>query len=378
MEQRIRTEPILSTYLHGRGGKLGLAIGGNFELTARCNFRCPMCYVHLGREEIRARGRELTAGEWIDLARQARDKGMVFALLTGGEPFLREDFFEIYHAMKEMGLMISINTNGSLLSGRIREELIGDPPFRMNISLYGGCPETYRQMCGTDAFGAVVENIRAIREAGIDVRLNLSITRHNRKDLQRLFDLSRELDVHIKGTSYMYPSIRVNDGQFGCGDRLTPEEAAQAAVEWDLIRMSREQFAQRAKRLHELTGGEPRECSADPDEGVSCRAGHSSFWLTWDGRMLPCGMMPEPEQRPLEVGFDKAWEAIRKATREIRVSPECAACPKRELCASCAAVCVTETGAFEGTPEYMCRYTEELIRSAWSAYLEREEISDGD
>ena len=129
MLERKQTEPNLSRYLHNRGARLGLPIGGNFELTARCNFNCPMCYVHLKQEDVEARGRELTAAQWIDLARQARDAGMVFVLLTGGEPFIREDFFEIYHAMKQMGLMISINSNGSMLHGETLRRLIEDPPL---------------------------------------------------------------------------------------------------------------------------------------------------------------------------------------------------------------------------------------------------------
>ena len=92
----------MSAYLHSRGAKLGLPIGGSFELTARCNFNCRMCYVHLSQAQIHAgRGRELTTEEWIRLAQEATDRGMVFALLTGGEPFLRSDFFEIYNAAME-------------------------------------------------------------------------------------------------------------------------------------------------------------------------------------------------------------------------------------------------------------------------------------
>ena len=181
-----RSEPYLSTYLHSRGGKLGLPVSGNFELTARCNFHCPMCYVHLKQEDIDAAGKELTAGQWIEIARQARDRGMMFALLTGGEPFVRKDFFEIYEAMKNMGIMISINSNGSMIEGAVRERLLENPPFRINISLYGGCPETYRSMCGQDAFSRVYDNIRALKEAGVDVRLNLSITQYNKQDLEKI------------------------------------------------------------------------------------------------------------------------------------------------------------------------------------------------
>lgn len=362
------TEPLLSTHLHARGGALGLPIGGNFELTARCNFNCPMCYVHLSEDDIAARGKELTARQWISLAEQARDKGLIFALLTGGEPLIRKDFFEIYGAMKALGLLVSINSNGSTLQGENLERLLEDPPFRVNVSLYGGSRETYAAMCGNQAFDRVVENIRALKAGGVDVRINVSLTPYNYKDLDRIQRIADELGVVTKVSSYMYPPIRVHGD---CGHRLSPEEAARCAVEWDLIRFTEEEFAQRAQNMQKRIAVEDKECSADLDTGVSCRAGSSSFWMTWDGRMLPCGMMPGPETYPLEVGFDAAWEELRQRTRQIRMPAKCVGCKNRELCSVCAAVCVTETGGYEQAPEYVCRMTEETIRGTWQAYQER-------
>ena len=98
-------EPQIATYLHAKGRKLGIPIAGSFELTARCNFNCPMCYVHMTEEQVAASGKELTAQQWLDIARAAKEKGMVFVLLTGGEPLMRKDFFEIYDGMRGMGLL---------------------------------------------------------------------------------------------------------------------------------------------------------------------------------------------------------------------------------------------------------------------------------
>ncbi len=369
--QRRQTEPYISRYLHGKGRALGLPIGGNFELTARCNFDCPMCYVHLKQEDVDAQGKELTTQQWIDIAREARDMGMIFVLLTGGEPFVRKDFFEIYGAMKKMGLLISINSNGSMLQGSVLERLLEDPPFRVNISLYGGCPETYQNMCGQDAFTRVVENIRRLKEAGVDVRINLSITPYNCQDLEKIYSIAQELQVHVKAASYMYPPIRVNGQQFGTGNRLNPEDAAQQAVNWDLLRFTPEEFAARAENMRALAAVEPSECPTELEDGVRCRAGSSSFWLTWDGRMLPCGMMPWPETRPLEVGFRQAWETLRAETAKIKAPAECSGCPKKEVCTACAAVRVTETGSFEEVPRYLCRHTDALVEKTWAAYLER-------
>ena len=366
--QRKNTEPYIATYLHQKGRRLGLPIAGNFELTARCNFNCPMCYVHMTQEQVEASGKELSAQQWLDVAKAARDQGMVFVLLTGGEPLVRKDFFEIYKGMKELGLLISINSNGSMLQGEILEEFLKDPPFRFNISLYGGSNETYQSMCGLPAYDRVKGNIRRLREAGVDVSINLSITPYNRQDLARIYADAVELGVNVKASSYMYPSVRVNGEQYGCGNRLSAEEAARCSVEWDLLRFSEEEFALRAQNMAKLVSVEQDGCPVEVGEDVSCRAGSTSFWMTWDGRMLPCGMMTTPVVYPLEVGFDQAWQQLREETAKLRMPAKCVSCDHKEVCGVCAAVCFTETGKFDGVPEYVCEKTRAQVRLTAEAY----------
>ena len=365
-------EPQIATYLHAKGRRLGLPIAGNFELTARCNFNCPMCYVHLSDTQVRQQGGELTAQQWLQIAKDARDRGMIFALLTGGEPLVRRDFFEIYDGMKKMGILLSINSNGSLLRGEILERFLADPPSRFNISLYGGSNATYEKMCGRPVYAQVKENIRALRKAGVDVSLNLSITPYNLQDIEQIYRDAVELDVNVKASSYMYPSIRVNGEQYGSGNRLSAEEAAAAGVAWDAIRFSDEEFRQRAENMKNLVMNNPDGCPMEEGEGVRCRAGTTSFWMTWDGRMLPCGMMTEPVVRPLEVGFDAAWQQLREATAAIRTPKECTGCAYKEVCGVCAAVCYTETGRFDGQPTYICRKTKETVRYTAQTLAERE------
>lgn len=359
--QRKKVEPRMSSYLHSKGRKLGLPITGNFELTARCNFNCPMCYVHMSEQDVKATGTELTAKQWIEIAEAAKNKGMVFALLTGGEPFVRKDFFEIYNAMKEMGLIISINSNGSMLEGKILEQLLENPPSRINISLYGGCNETYKNMCGLSVYDKVLKNIVTLKEHGVDVKINLSITPYNCDDLEKIYQIAQEHGIHVKASSYMYPPIRLNKELEGYGNRFSPIDSAKYSVDWDVLRFTEEEFAQRAQAMREYLRVDEEECAADMEAGVRCRAGSSSFWMTWDGKMRPCGMMPFPTAYPLEVGFDTAWEQIRKATAQIRQPEKCAGCPKKEICGVCAAVCVAETGEFSKVPEYVCERIDEIL-----------------
>ena len=332
-----------SDHLHARATPLGLPLAGSFELTARCNFACKMCYVH--REE--GTSGELSAGEWLELGRQGARQGMLFLLLTGGEPLLRTDFREIYTGLKKLGLLLSINTNGYFLDREMVGFLRRDPPVRINVSLYGGSDGDYRAMCGTPAIGRVTENILRAKAAGLQVRLNAVITPDNAKSAPAIRAFAEDHGLHIKGTSYLFPPVRINGGQWGCAPcRFEPEEAARQLALW---RKGGPFPAQEVEDCADLTGAP-----------MGCRAGRTSFWVTWDGRMLPCGMFPGEGYELKALEFDRAWELVRRDCAAIRLPAACSSCADRGACTLCAASCLAETGGFDRPPEYICRMTRHL------------------
>ena len=69
-----------------------IPLGGAFELLPLCNMNCQMCFLRLTPEEMKQQGRLRSADEWLELAAQAKEAGMLFLLLTGGEPFLYPEF----------------------------------------------------------------------------------------------------------------------------------------------------------------------------------------------------------------------------------------------------------------------------------------------
>ena len=99
------------------------------------------------------------------------------------------------------------------------------------------------------------------------------------------------------------------------------------------------------------------DCEGD---GVRCRAGKSSFWITWDGRLLLCAMMDEPHYHPFEEGFAESWKKLLERTRQIRLPAECAACEAKDVCRSCAAMVYTETGSYDKKPQYRCDLMEAI------------------
>ena len=356
-------EPRLSTYLHAKACRNGTPLAGNFELTARCNFDCKMCYVHLTAEEQQRRGRGLTADEWLAIAETARRRGMLFLLLTGGEPLLRSDFRYLLTELKKMGLLVSVNSNGSLIDKDWLDFFRHEPPFRFNITLYGGGNETYERLCGHPAFDRVTGNILALKELGVDVKMNVSLTPYNAADMEKIYAAAEKLGTPMQLATYMFPPIRRSEDMVGQNDRFTPCQAAQYAVAWDKLRFTREIFRQRAKAMQEgLALPQEESCEGTPGEGVACRAGRSAFWINWQGDMTPCGMMTRPKFSVPQLGFDEAWRQTKEATAAIRLPPECAVCASKHVCHACAAMCVTETGHFDIKPAYLCEMTRETVR----------------
>ncbi|MGN1444156.1 MAG: radical SAM/SPASM domain-containing protein [Acutalibacteraceae bacterium] len=343
----IRTaEPVMSGFLHLRALEKGVPISGTFELTANCNFSCPMCYVH----GIGKRHEDLSTKEWLSLAAQVKKSGTLFLLLTGGEPLLRKDFEEIYVSLSKMGFMLSINSNGSLIEDYM-PVFKKYPPSRINISLYASDRETYKSFCKADQFERVVGAIEMLKNEQISVRLNSVFTAENYKKAGDIIRFAQEHDLKLKPTAYNYPRLRIS-GRPGKNEaRLTPEQAAQCAVESDLLRFDTQTFIRRAEKLLEKAD---ESTDTQAFTKIRCRAGRCSYWITWDGKMRPCGMMTEPETMPLEVGFDKAWEDLKQKVKGIILSPECSVCEKRVSCPVCAAMCLAETGSFNKKPEYVC------------------------
>lgn len=346
-------EANIRLFLSRRCAALGIPVSGNFELTPRCNLRCRMCYVRLTPAEMEPLGRELTCAEWLQLAAEAKEAGMVFLLLTGGEPLLRRDFAQIYEGLATMGLSISINTNGTLLSDPIRELWKRLPPAQVNVTLYGSCREDYQALCGDpNAFDRVMEALRWLREAGVLTRLNTTIVPENLPHLEQIRALADSLGLELRTTTYCFPPTRRSD----CPSfsRLSARETAELTVRDLLYREGAEVLRRRAAAP---SAPAPSACEPEIGTPIQCMAGRSQFWVTWNGDMTPCGMLPRPAVQSVHHGFAAAWEQLKQATAEILLCPDCVSCEERNTCMNCAAVTYAETGRFDGKPEYMCQVT---------------------
>lgn len=363
--KEVRYEAPLTQYLFTKASQKKIPLSGTFELSPVCNFSCRMCYVRMTPSQVAAHSRPaMTLERWLSLAEQARASGMLYLLLTGGEPFLWPDFWPLYERLTEMGFVLSINTNGSLIDEATIARLRARPPTRLNITLYGAGNDTYRSLCRADGvFTRVDRAIMGLREAGLMVKLNCSLTPQNAGDLEAMVRYAEQRSLILEVNTYMFPPLRRDPSQVGRNERFTPEEAARYHMERYRLMYGEETYD---RYLHSVLRGiaDPPgldESCVDPVDGkIRCRAGKAAFWVTWDGWLTPCGMMTEPRVDLAGQPFDRAWKTLTEQSERMRLSGVCGQCPDRDLCHSCAAMAQAETGSPGGIPLYLCRMVEAM------------------
>ena len=222
----IESSADIKRYLLQKCSTLGIPVSGIFELTPRCNLKCKMCYVRLTKEQMAPLGRELTADEWIELGQQCKDAGMAFLLITGGEPTIRKDFAEIYSALAQMGLSITVNTNATNLSDEIKELWQKLPPAQVNVTVYGVCREDYGDLCqNPDAFDKVQENLQWLKNQGILVHLNTTVVPVN-------YPKWTEIEEFAKNGGY---ELRITTATFTVNVKVALTAKKQESIISDLL-----------------------------------------------------------------------------------------------------------------------------------------------
>lgn len=355
-------EPRIVKYLYSRSAVSHTPVSGTFELTPMCNMSCEMCYVRMTKSDMeKSGGRLRTVEEWLGIAETAKKAGMLFLLLTGGEPFLYPGFRELYEQLASMGFVISINTNATMIDADTVKWLAANPPGRMNITLYGASDETYGRLChNPKGYTQMTTALGMLREAGIMVKLNCSVTPYNIEELPQMIRFAKESGLMLQASTYMFPPLRRDAHMAGQNNRFTPEDAALAAAEVVRLQNGDEKFSMYLKQLEEGEAAmdeSPDGCLVSEGDIIRCAAGRCAFWMTWDGRMLPCGMMTRPVTYPFQDGFEDSWKELTDIVGRIRLPAECSGCSLRKQCQACAAMVLTETDTFTEVPEYRCRMT---------------------
>lgn len=348
------------TELYQQAAREKIPMSGQFELTPVCNLQCHMCYIHKPEEDKISRQKLLPASFWIKQAQRAKDAGMLVLSLTGGETLLYPEIDELMQQLTNMGLLLSFNTNGTLIDEERVKWFLKYPPTKINISLYGATDETYQKITKAEhGFQKVSDAIERLQEAGLNVYLNAVLVPENIQELPKMHEFAAKRGLHLNTSSYLFLPRGCQKHAPEQFNRLQPEKAAESACFDRIVMYGREEFkqsaAQSAYRLEQLE----KQTEWQPSFH-QCRAGQCSFAIDWKGMLHPCVMFQALEVSLAEHTFGEAWQQLVSSVQEISVPAKCMNCRKQDICPACKAAIFQETGNFKTAPEYLCRYTDHL------------------
>lgn len=344
--------------------RMQIPILASFELTARCNFHCRMCYICRFPDDRDAMLKELTAEQWIRVGEEARDAGLYFLTLTGGEIFLRKDFRQIYEEFSNMGFQITLYTNGSMITEETAKWLGKIPPKLVSVTLYGASAETYEIITGhRDGFERTMRGIKSLMDNGINTEIKTTVVKANQNEFEAMTQIADQFGLRLGSVNY------VTAGKDGVdtdplANRLTPMETAIYSEKFDEYNIN---FSLKNKQdkdqiqhedMEEKDEWENPEANCGPHlNAFRCAAGHNACWFSWDGQLTPCVFLPIPSINVLEKSVKDAWDELKVKCNEIPKCQECEACDMREACMTCPARLYMETGSFEKKAEYLCEFT---------------------
>ena len=318
--------------------KLGVPISVQLDLTYRCNERCVHCYL-----DHRDHG-EMTTTEIKSLLDELAAAGVFFLTISGGEIFLRKDFFEILEHAHARTFCIKLKTNGIMIrkaeAARIRDLGVES----VQISIYSHRAEIHDSI--TEVPGSLQRSIDAIRllvEQGIHVVMANVLMIHNARDYAGVKGLAAELGAEFIIDPTITPMMD--------GDRsilsLNIDEAALREV------FHNEGLAGNVEELCAT----PQGLNEDDLNSLPCSAGHTACYVSPYGDVYPCVQFPLPSGNVRREKFLDIWRDSPQLNevRSIRLRdmPSCSQCAHGGTCTRCPGLAYLE-GNMRGPSSQDC------------------------
>ncbi len=298
------------------------------ELTYRCNFRCVHCYL----VEFRSPG-ELSTSEVRGVMEQLAEMGCLVLTLTGGEPLVRRDFFEIATAARDLHFALRIFTNGSLVDSAVADKLALVRPLSTEVSLYGITDSTYAAVTGRrQPVAPVLEAVRLLRERDLPVMVKLPVLQQNVHEVDAIRDFAHEVGAGFAANPNITPK---DDGDMGpLAHALDDRQLGEYYTRYEV----------KSKRG-----------KLKPD-GLMCNTARNALVVSPTGDIFPCVQIKQSVGNVRDSRIHDIWHGespLLSELRSLRVRdyPSCAGCGKRSpsgAISQCAGVALATSGSLTG------------------------------
>lgn len=329
-----------------------------WHLTERCNLKCRHCYQEAGAVRELSRGQIFRVIDEISRMLQAwrQAYGIDFQPsfnVTGGEPFLRPDLFEILEAMAASGFEIHVLSNGTCITFERARRLAELGVHGVQVSLEGP-PEIHEAIRGNGSFAASLKGVRLLLEAGLKVSLNATLSRLNAGHFRELVEVARLLKVSRLGFSRLVPSGR---GRALQDLMLSTDQVRELYTEVRSLQVDGLEIVTGDPLAAQM--GRPAPEAATPDPGAfpagGCSAGVAGLTILADGTVVPCRRLPIPLGQAGRDSLREIWATspVLEALRDKRrYRGKCGACPRWGDCRGCRAIAYWYASA-QGSPDFL-------------------------
>lgn len=333
---------------HQNVGPGRIPLSGTIEVSHRCPLACLHCYNNLPMNDRAARDGEMTTAEHKRLVDQIVDEGGLWLLYTGGEIFARPDFLEIYRHAKSRGMMVTLFTNGTMITPKIADVLAEYRPFGIEITLYGATRETYERMTRLPgSFDRCHRGIELLLERKLPLGLKTVVTTHTLPEVLEMRSFAKE-----RGLDFVYdPMInpRTDCSQSPLEVRLSPHEV----VAMDILDPERETEWRRFNSVFAAEKAKPRPVA---DELYTCGGGMNSYAIDPAGKMTICVLSHKDEYDVRAGSFREGWNHFLAGVRRRKITrpTKCTECKLIAMCGMCPANGELENGDPEKPVDYLC------------------------
>ena len=338
-----------SKHLHFKKESERLPLNGTIEVTSHCNLDCSHCYI-----KDNSKKNELSFDECCRIIDELTDAGCLWLTFTGGEPFLRKDFLDIYIYAKRRGMLIVIFTKGTLITPEIADYLKEYKPFYIEISLYGMSRETYKNVTGSaDNYDRCMNAISLFIERKVLFKLKSVLIKENKHEIFKMKSFAKKLGVDFRFDSSINP--RIDGGKMPCHTRLTPKEGVGMEMADEEVRREWEKaFAEE----------ETIEQDSDPNLLFSCGAGQNLFNIDSRGNLQICNMVRYINYDLKGGSFKEGWERFPEIlSRRKKENNKCLTCSLSLFCNICPGWSMMEHGDEEAVVEYACEIAHERAKA---------------
>ncbi|OIO33801.1 MAG: hypothetical protein AUJ70_02515 [Candidatus Omnitrophica bacterium CG1_02_40_15] len=315
-----------------------------FELTYKCNLKCIHCYI------IRQRKKELDTKEVYSILKQLKEAGCIYLTLSGGEVFLRKDFFTIAAYIRKFNFAVSILSNGTLIDEKIVGIIETLHPISVEVSLYG-LKDTHEKITRVKgSFDNTIKAIRLLIKKGIRVIVKTTLMRQNAADLPRLYRF-----VKGKGYAERKGRLSVEGGAF-ISPRANKETTPLN------YRADNQQIKDYMKQIIGMRGDFNKlpKPSEPKENDIFCAAGLTKCAISAYGQLNPCVQIRLKGNNDLRQNtFIEIWkdnEEINKMRAlHFKDRVDCRGCSLVSYCFFCPAIALLERGSLTAMLPEFCR-----------------------